>query len=173
MIAEHSFESQDFGKAAQAIHAWRGHCIATFARAERAATEALLRLALRDVDVELPLLVGAKLEALHCALKRCEDPHAPTAIVALSRFRAHDQLRAYLCHGDVKTTLDRTGKWQAVFTLVALLKQRADRTVLVVEETTATSIARALHRDQQRFIVQISGVAATAVAPIALRIGAA
>lgn len=58
--------------AAGLVNAWRGRCLASFARAEHAVTEALITLSATDASIPLPLLVGQRYEALMAAVGKDE-----------------------------------------------------------------------------------------------------
>ena len=137
-----------FSIAVNEVNAWRGRCLVAFTRAELAVTEALVRLSELDATVPLPHLAGERYATLVKQLRKRGD--APDTIVAIETFQANDELRSFLCHGVVRVLLDRHGEWQAVFTLLMLLRQKPDRQVLLVGAAQADAILHKLKRDQGR-----------------------
>ena len=139
-----------FRPATEAVNAWRGRCLASFARAERAVSEALWALGGAAGKTALPLLVGLRYAALAARLEERGD--LPDALVALRAFGAHDDLRIFLCHGDSRITLDRSGRWLTTFTLVCGRGDGVERRFLLVEDDDATSLIKVLDRDRRRLV---------------------
>lgn len=135
------------------VNAWRGRCLASFARAEMAVSEALLSLAATREDIALPHMFGQRVTALRSAVATRDEGRELEA--ALAAFAMHLPLRVFLTHGDVQVTLDRTGRWQVVLTVLALKRGDGERSFLVVDEEEAQEIARALGRDRQRLVTRL------------------
>jgi len=134
-----------FAPATETVNAWRGRCLASFARAEAAISVALVTL-----GGPVPLLVGQRQAALATRLRGRSD--ALDACAALDAFGVHDPLRRFLCHGDSRVTLDRRGRWQASFTLLVPERDGVGRRFLLIDEAEATALASALARDRQRLV---------------------
>lgn len=146
------------------VNAWRGRCLNAFARAEYAVTEALDRLS-RDGQhgalVRLPHLVGQRFEALAAAIGP-EGPFASDgaqAFAALQAFREHDIVRAPLCHGLGKITVDQSGRWTLVVRMTAFKSRRAERSTFVWEEDEAKRVADGIHGDAQRLQAKLARLA--------------
>ncbi|HEX7930996.1 MAG TPA: hypothetical protein VF470_08865, partial [Sphingomicrobium sp.] len=120
----------------EGVNAWRGRCLNAFARAEHAVTEALVRLSEdphHGAGVKLPHLVGQRFEALASAIAE-DGPFAEgsaQAFAALQAFREHDVVRAPLCHGLGKITVDQSGRWTLVVRMTSLKGRRAERSTFV------------------------------------------
>lgn len=160
-----------FAPAIETVNAWRGRCLASFARAEAAVSDALVTLGAADGKAVLPLLVGQRFTTLATRLESRAD--ATDAVAAIRAFAAHDQLRTFLCHGDSRILMDRRGRWSAVFTVVSPNKRAITRRVLLVDAEEAARIALELQRDQQRLGAQLGRAVPgrpDAEEPVALRI---
>lgn len=71
--------------------------------------------------------------------------------------------------------MDREGRWQAVLTVLALKRSGGEKSFLVLEEIEAQAIARALARDRQRLVTQLTQWRAASPAQAerpSLRVGA-
>jgi hypothetical protein len=114
--------------AALAANAWRGHAIQIFARAEQAvsgAFEALASVPDRGASIRRRRLVGQRFEDLASALAGPFASEGAKAAAALLRFRGHESLRPFLCHGVAKLALDRNGRWLIVLRLIDFACGRA------------------------------------------------
>ena len=143
------------------VNAWRGRCLNAFARAEYGVSEALDRLS-RDgthgASVKLPHLVGQRFEALAAAIGP-EGPFASEgaqAFAALRTFREHDVVRAPLCHGLGKITVDQSGRWTLVVRMTSFKARRAERSTFVWEEDEAKRVADRIHSDAQRLQAKLA-----------------
>jgi hypothetical protein len=123
----------------QAVNAWHGQSLQYFARAELAATETLLALALvpdRGASIRLRHLIGQRLEDLQTAL--CvQGPFGDIgqkACTALADFRQHEELRQFLCHGVVKLTLEQNGQWVVLLKMLSIRSGKEDRRALTIEQ---------------------------------------
>jgi len=141
-----------FNVATAALNGWRGRCLAYFASAEAAVSEALIGFAEGDPASPLPHLVGQRYDTLTTILTARGETDA---VIALQALRAHDGLRTALSHGVAKVTLDRNGEWLAVFTVIAFRGRRIERVILVIEEKQAARIAQQLGRERQRLIARL------------------
>lgn len=131
--------------AVQAVNAWRGACVQSFAQAEGAVTETLLRLSAvpeRGAKIRLRHLIGQRLDDLATAIGADGEfaPEGKSAICALATFRKHETLRTHLCHGSAKVALERNGRWIAIFRYSAIRARQAERNILTVEQEQATQI---------------------------------
>ncbi|MFX5517662.1 hypothetical protein ABTD52_18115, partial [Acinetobacter baumannii] len=77
------------------------------------------------------------------------DGAAPV-LKALEAFRAHDSVRAPLCHGLGKISVDQAGRWTLVVRMTSFKNRRAERTIFVWEEEEARNLADRIHADAQR-----------------------
>ncbi|MDO7841587.1 hypothetical protein [Sphingomonas immobilis] len=146
-------ETDAFAAATSAFNEWRGRCIASFASAEAAASEALLALVKQGRPIKPPPPVGARYDLLAAALEGVEG--AAPALAALAAFRKRDTLRHFLTHGAARIALDRKGRWLAVLTMIELGGGNSDRRILVVDQDDIAARARDLHADMQRLVAHL------------------
>lgn len=143
-----------FDAAREQVNAWRGRCLEAFARAEEAVTEALLVMAEteRGNAIRLQHLVGQRFDELTTALAEggAFAGESKAATGALATFRQHDDLRAFLCHGVAKVTLDKHGRWTVVMRVLALRTRKAARTHRAVEQDEAAQLADQLAKASQK-----------------------
>jgi hypothetical protein len=149
----------------EAVNAWRGRCLNAFARAEYAVTEALDRLsqdAEHGASVRLPHLVGQRFEALAAAIgpEGAFAQGSEQACAALAAFREHDAVRAPLCHGLGKITIDQSGRWTLVIRMTAFKSRRAERSTFIWEEDEAKAVADRIHSDAQRLQSRLARIGA-------------
>lgn len=148
-------DKADWPRALAAANAWRGRCLDIFARSEAAVSDTLLVLANvseRGIVVKLPHLVGQRFEELANLIGPAGAfaLEGRTSAVALSTFRAHESLRASLCHGVGKIVLDQQGGWLLVLRTLAFRSKQPQRTVLVIEENEAEGLVKSLQAAGQR-----------------------
>lgn len=134
---------EPFADASARVNAWRGRCLDALTRAEATVTECLAIMAQvggRERKVELPHLLGQRIEALAAAIARggAFEPEGAVARSALEKFRAFRDFRNLLCHGVVAITLDQQGRWTAVIRLAALRSGCLHQESLVLDEDEAT-----------------------------------
>lgn len=139
-----------YTRAVEGVNGWRGRCLACFASVETEVTNCLIALAATRADVALGQLFGQRLAALEKVL--AEDENAGDVAAALAAFMVHEPLRAFLAHGDARVTIDRSERWQLVLTAIALKRQQAHHSFIVVDESEAKVIAIALSRDRIRLV---------------------
>lgn len=150
-----------WAEAHEAVNAWRGRCLNAFGRAEHAVSEALDRLS-RDTErgalVKLPHLVGQRFEALGAAIGEGGpfEKDSASARAALEAFRAHDNLRAPLCHGLGKITIDQSNRWTLVVRMTSFRGRRVERSTYVWEEDEAKRLADRVHADAQRLQARLA-----------------
>lgn len=137
-------------RAVERVNAWRGRCLANFASVEMAVTNSLLLLSATRGNVVLGQLFGQRLAALEKAF--AEDERAGDVTAALLAFLVHEPLRAFLAHGDARVTIDRNERWQLVLTAIALKRQQAHHSYIVVDEDEAKTIVAAIGRDRVRLV---------------------
>lgn len=163
-MIEPSLPAKPFDAAWNAVNTWRGRCIDAFARAEQAVTETLLAMAEapRGTPPRLRHLVGQRFDDLSIAVGAEGPFHAEgkTALKMLTDFRQHDELRALMCHGVGKVTLNRRGRWTVVTRVLALRARQPVRTVFVFEEHEADALARELARASQNLCSELGQVRA-------------
>jgi hypothetical protein len=147
----------------ESVNAWRGRCLNAFGRAEHAVSEALDRLS-RDAErghlVKLPHLVGQRFEALAAAIGEGGpfEKDSASALKALNIFRAHDALRAPLCHGLGKITVDQSSRWTVVVRMTSFRGRRIEHLTYVWEEEEAKRLADRVHADAQRLHARLAPI---------------
>lgn len=155
-ILQNAFQTDSWPEAIAKANAWRGRCINSFARAETAVSETLLILD-DGSGVGLQHLIGQRFEAIEKALLSgeygSEHPKLPKVLAA---FRQHDSLRPFLCHGVGKVTLDRAGEWQIVLRVLTFRMKEASRSVLVIDQREAATIADSLQKAEQRLSTELA-----------------
>ncbi len=106
------------------IEAWRGRCLNTFARAEKAVTETLTKVREREPKISLEPLAGQRLSALD----KLAGEHSTTCaqkaalISALSDWRSLDVKRPFFSHGIMTELTCRTGQWHVQLDFIAIRK---------------------------------------------------
>lgn len=154
-------DAVDWASVHEAVNAWRGRCLNAFARAEHAVTEALDRLSqdpAHGAEVKLPHLVGQRFEAL-AAMIGDDGPFAregAAAFKTLTAFRAHDAVRAPLCHGVGKISVDQANRWTLIIRMTSFKAKRAERTMIVWEEDDARRLGDQIHADAQRLQAKLA-----------------
>lgn len=138
-----------YARALERVNAWRGRCLANFASAEVEVTKTLIALAATNGSVSLGQLFGQRLGALEKLI--CGDDGCGVGN-SLAAFLTHERLRAFLAHGEAKVTIDRSERWQAVFTTIAIKRRQPHTSFIVVDELEAKAIVSALGKDRQRFV---------------------
>lgn len=114
-------------------------------------SEALLTLAaveIRGSKVRLRRLVGQRFQDLHDALAP-GGPFAAEGAAAASApagFRHHEPVRAVLCHGTAKISLDRQG----LLKLLAFKGRQAERSSLALEQHEAAALLKDLKSKGQK-----------------------
>ena len=134
-----------------AAHAWRGRCIAEFARAEMVVTRALFALASPDKRLGECHFVGTRFETLE-QLLHVRGGDAANAYKAVKSFRPWHQLRAYLCHGEATVTGSTAETWSATFRLVSFAGDRIKHDVMILTAAQAELERRALQRDSNSLV---------------------
>ena len=152
----------DFGAAYSRANEWRGHMIENYSRAEHAVTETLVGL--NDLSVDLkgqkfPHLVGQRVDRLAAYLSTITaSAHSKAAEEALLNFRAHENLRAMLCHGVTKLALDRGGGWVAVMTLLSFKSGGSVSSRLTIDEAEGVQRRNTLIADRKRLTATLGQV---------------
>ena len=147
--------ADQWNEAARGVNAWRGGCMQCFALAEGAATETLLVLAAiehRGSLVKLRHLIGQRFEDLASAID-ADGPFGKegnAAAKALAEFREREPLRTHLAHGVAKVSLERNGRWVAVFRQTSIRARVADVRTLVMEEIEAEALLKQLRQSTQK-----------------------
>jgi hypothetical protein len=145
-------EDELWDSAASAANAWRGHAIQIFAQAEQAvskALEALASVADRGMTVRRRRLVGQRFEDLAFALAGPFAAEGEKAAVALLRFREHESLRPFLCHGVAKLARDRNGRWLIVIKVIDFRARSSEPMTHAVEEQRAGEVLAELRDDRR------------------------
>ncbi len=150
---------EPFDAARDEVNAWRGRCLDAFARAEEAVTETLLVLADtgRGKAIRLQHLVGQRFDELTTALGEggAFAGVDKAAALALAAFREHDDLRAFLCHGVAKVTLDKHGCWMVVMRVVTLRTRKAGRSRRALQEDEAGRLVVELAKVSRKLCSQL------------------
>lgn len=101
------------------IDAWRGNCIDSFARGERAIISALRAARDSGVEVRISPMAGPRFSEIQSLILRVDatkkQRHAASA--ALSLWQEVEPKRAFLAHGELTTLLESQGEWHARFDL--------------------------------------------------------
>ncbi|NYD89034.1 hypothetical protein [Sphingomonas melonis] len=74
----------------------------------------------------------------------------------LIAFRTHDGLRPSLCHGVAGIAIERNGKWIAMIRQTAIRNRKAKRSMVVVEQTEASTMLSELKRSTARLAVALT-----------------
>lgn len=156
---------QPFADATACVNEWRGRCLDAFARAEAAATECLMAMAEvkdRGATVRLPHLAGQRFESLAVAFAQdgAFAAEGAAALTAVDAMRARSGVRAMLCHGVGRVTLNRNGKWTLVLRLTTLRNRQIIRDVLVVTEAEAGQLRDEIGRASQTLSAKLGQVRA-------------
>ena len=142
-------------EAVKSVNLWRGEAVYCFAEAETAVSETILllrSLSLGDQQLRLPHLIGQRYEVLASAIGEGGSfaKEGAKAAAALSDFRKHERLRAFLCHGTAKVTLDKHGKWLALLKVLSFEKGREESRSEVYEENEAATILAQLRKTSRQ-----------------------
>jgi len=149
-----AFLRVEHNNAVERANAWRGRCTDTLARGEAAVTDCLLRMvddAERGAKLKAERMLGQRLQALANAVGP-DGPFAAegkAAAAKLNAFREHEALRAMLCHGKGKVTVDGSGRWTLILTNVEIRGGKPTRNVQVIDEVEAAVLAKALAQVSQ------------------------
>lgn len=131
--------------AKMAAHAWRGQCLAAFARAEGAVTRALFALAPAEQRLGECHLVGTRFDTLE-QLLHAKGAAAKNAGKAVRAYRPWHPLRTFLCHGEATVTGTAAGAWTATFRLVGFAGDRLRYDLLTLTAAQGEAERQALHR---------------------------
>lgn len=145
------------------VNRWRGECLQTFAQTETAVTETLLLLngvALKGSSVKLPHLIGQRFEALRLATgpEGTFASEGAKAHGAISKYLVNEKLRAFLCHGIAKVTLERSGSWIVIFDLTTIRAQKCDRTRLAVTQAEAIETLQEIKRSGSKLKTELGNL---------------
>lgn len=154
---------EPFQAATAQVNEWRGRCLDAFTRGETAVTKCLVALAGvngRGENVQMPHLVGQRLEALAAAIGPGSPfaPEAGKAAATLEKYRAHAGLRNLLCHGTSRVTLDHKGRWTVVLRLVALRSRQLTTKTRALAQDEATELREKISRLSQSLCSQLGQV---------------
>lgn len=132
-------------KGTRAAEQWRAMVIDSIAQAEAVVSETLLVLAAaprRGASVKLHQLLGQRLDELEKALKLggAFAAEGKAALPKLLAFRQYEDLRAALCHGVAKVTLDRKHNWVLAIRLLSLGQNGAKRSVMLFDQEEAAAL---------------------------------
>ncbi|MBY8823847.1 hypothetical protein [Sphingomonas colocasiae] len=161
---EPALPPEPFDAARDKVNALRGRCMDAFARAEEAVTETLLVMAEteRGKAIRLQHLVGQRFDELNTALGEggAFAGEGKAASATLAAFRQHDDLRAFLCHGVAKVTLDKHGRWTVVMRVLALRARKAARTHRAMEQDEVAQLADQLAKASRKLCSQLGDLQA-------------
>jgi hypothetical protein len=147
-------QSPDWDSIFAEVNAWRGTCVHHFSSVEAAVAETLLALSeVSPSTIPLRHLIGQRLADLVAATADGGpfEEAGKIAQLELAHYREqHEHFRNLLCHGLVKVTVERGGRWMLVLRLLAFRSGKADRSTLVLEQNEAVARLEALRRDAQR-----------------------
>lgn len=146
-------QSIDWNVIFSEVNSWRGACMHHFSMAEAAVTETLLALSATmpsQAVVRLRHLIGQRFEDLAVAI----GPEGPFeeagkhALPELARFREnHEAFRTPICHGTVKVTVERSGRWLLLIRTLSIRSRQSDRTMLALDQSEAETKLATLKRD--------------------------
>jgi len=146
-------QSTDWNVIFSEVNSWRGACMHHFSMVEAAVTETLLALSATmpsQAVVRLRHLIGQRFEDLAAAI----GPEGPFedagkhAFSELARFREnHEAFRTLLCHGTVKVTVERNGRWLLLIRTLSIRSRQPDRTMLALDKSEAETKLAVLKRD--------------------------
>ncbi|MBN9316502.1 MAG: hypothetical protein J0I99_12235 [Devosia sp.] len=147
-------QSTDWDEIFAEVNEWRGTCLHHFSVVEVAVAETLLALSeVSSAAIPLRHLIGQRLEDLTAATAAGGpfEEAGKTAQVELLHYRErHEHFRNLLCHGLVKITVERGGRWMLVMRVLAFRSGKADRVVLVLDQNEAAARLESLKRDAQK-----------------------
>ena len=146
---------EPFEIARDAANAWRGRCLDLFTRCEAAVTETLLVLAANCTgpgSVKRPHLLGQRYDALADAIGSGGpfQSSAGSAAGSLDQLKQLDSLRTHLAHGVFTVTLDHTGTWHLISTVLSLRASKESRDTYVVDQEGAAAALARLERIASR-----------------------
>ncbi len=162
-VSSQSPEELPWTRITSEVNAWRGACIQSFAQAEAAVTETLLRLSQageRGRTVQLRHLGGQRLDDLAKVLgpQGSFAAEGQAAFEALSAFRAHEGLRMHLAHDVARVALARNGTWIVLFRHLSIRSRSAERSSSAYEQHEAADVLARLKRVTQRLDGALSGL---------------
>lgn len=139
------------------IEAWRGRCLNTFSRAEKAVTKTLSMIRASDPKARLEPLAGQRLNSLD---KLASEEHATEAqksalVAAISCWRAVDVKRPYFSHGIVTELIDRTGQWHVQIDFIAVKKGVLEPQRMILSQPEALEFEERLHSAFSKFSSQL------------------
>lgn len=138
------------------VNAWRGECVHHFSQVEMAVTETLLALGADKQDgatIRLRHLIGQQYEDLVSAISPTGSfaKVGKSACELLTCYREqHLAFRAMLCHGTMKVSVERNGRWLLIVRSLSIRSRKAVYDEQIIEQTTAQARLAALKRDGQK-----------------------
>jgi len=130
------------------IDAWRGRCLNTFSRAEKAVIKTLETMQSANTKLAIEPLAGQRLKTLEKLASSQSATDAQNAAVAsaLAEWRQLDLNRPFFSHGIVTELVDRQGKWHVRFDFIAVKKGVLNEQTLHWSKDEATDFESQLHR---------------------------
>ncbi len=129
------------------IDGWRGRCLNTFARAEKAVTETLAKVRESESKTLLEPLAGQRLNALDklACEHRATDAQRAGLKSALSAWRFLDVKRPFFSHGIVTELTGRAGQWHVQLDFIAVRKGVSEAQRLNLSKSEALAFEEQLH----------------------------
>lgn len=158
--------SEPFENAIREVNEWRGRCLHHITSAEVAVTECLEMLSRvpgGGEKVRRRHLIGQRYEDLSIALSSggAFEAEGEKVLAALNDFREFDSVRTMLCHGTSEITLDKEGRWTAVFTCLSFKAGKIHCEEHVLRSGEAEKRQKELKRQAQRLRSLLGELAAS------------
>ena len=130
-----------------AIEAWRGRCLNTFSRAEKAVIETLATIRSKNAETLIEPLAGQRLKTLEklSIIQPATDAQRIVLTSAIADWRQLDLQRPFFSHGLVTELVDRQGKWHVRLDFIAVKKGALDEQKLQWSQDEAIEFETRLH----------------------------
>lgn len=130
------------------IDAWRGRCLNTFSRAEKAVIKTLEMMQSSNTKLSIEPLAGQRLKTLEklASSQSATDAQIAAVATALAEWRQLDLNRPFFSHGLVTELVDRHGVWHVRFDFIAVKKGVLNEQKLNLSKDEATDFESQLHR---------------------------
>lgn len=148
--ANPQYPVDSYAEARRAAFNWRGECIGYFTTVEQRVSALLVRAQdvspYAEVKPPFPHLVGQRFERLRKLLE-LDGPmrsHAEQAVRALDEFAMHDELRTFLCHGELEVAITKDETVVFLFRVLNFRKQSAVETKMWANQSDVNKQRRKL-----------------------------
>ena len=148
-------------RAIDAVHRWRGHCVARYARLEdEVATTLTLIVAMTDEKLKVPHNFGDKVKTLRSAISPNGAFPRPKLTKAWDGFEAHLDRRNMLVHATGKVWTDAQGDWLWSYRFQPSGKGKSVE-VGYIEHEEALQLEQRLARESQSLVDQMKALRLT------------